>query len=417
MSIKEFVRNWFFKDCSVMEGSSKTFDSSEYMGNITKQAAFILPITKKINACKNITMAVYKQEKEGKKMLEKHALNGLFNMINPNTSFQDFLDYLIVWMESSDNGVLLEVIRGIPSLKPDLYIHSPQNFTVYFEGRRIREIRINNPAMTIMGDELKNYMWIRSPNYGNTVDSVSSSGIGRGYSKHNATSIFGAYSWRAWLWNWNLAKNLGKPGGILQTDGAVDKEDREEIRAKYSAHYAGSENAGSPLVIGSGLKYQDTSRAPIDADWSTAEQKAYERAALAVDVPAELVGGGESTYQNRKQAKKELYREAVIPFFNNLKNWLNYLLADYLKAGEFIDYDLTGADELKEDIGEVITKLEPLKNRVTINEYRRIISSLTDLSLEDLDNGDVLLVSSGDVSIDEILDGDTSSSEKEEDIE
>lgn len=417
MSIKEFVRNWFFKDCSVMIGSSKSFDSSEYMANITEQAAFILPITKKINACKNITMAVYKQEKEGKKIVEKHILNGLFNMINPNTSFQDFLDYLIVWMESSDNGVLLEVIRGIPSLKPDLYIHSPKNFTIYFEGRRIREIRIHNPAMSISGDELKNYMWIRSPNYENIMDSVNSSGIGRGYSKHNATSIFGAYSWRAWLWNWNLAKNLGKPGGILQTEGAVDKEDREEIRAKYSAHYAGSENAGSPLVIGSGLKYQDTSRAPIDADWSIAEQKAHERAALAVDVPAELVGGGESTYQNRKQAKKELYREAVIPFFNNLKNWLNYLLADYLKVGEFIDYDLTGADELKEDIGEVITKLESLKNRVTINEYRRIISSLTDLSLEDLADGDVILVSGGDVPLDEVIAPATTGDEKVEDLE
>lgn len=417
MSIKEIVRNWFFKDCSVMIGSSKSFDSSEYMANITEQAAFILPITKKINACKNITMAVYKQEKEGKKIVEKHTLNGLFNMVNPNTSFQDFLDYLIVWMESSDNGVLLEVIRGIPSLKPDLYIHSPQNFTVYFEGRRIREIRIHNPAMSITGEELKNYMWIRSPNYENIMDSVNSSGIGKGYSKHNATSIFGAYSWRAWLWNWNLAKNLGKPGGILQTEGAVDKEDREEIRAKYSAHYAGSENAGSPLVIGSGLKYQDTSRAPIDADWSTAEQKAHERAALAVDVPAELVGGGESTYQNRKQAKKELYREAVIPFFNNLKNWLNYLLADYLKAGEFIDYDLTGADELKEDIGEVITKLESLKNRVTINEYRRIISSLTDLSLEDLADGDVILVSGGEVPLDEVIAPATTGDERVEDLE
>lgn len=417
MSIKEVIRNWFFKDCSVMIGSSKSFDSSEYMASITEQAAFILPITKKINACKNITMAVYKQEKEGKKIVEKHILNGLFNMVNPNTSFQDFLDYLIVWMESSDNGVLLEVIRGIPSLKPDLYIHSPKNFTVYFEGRRIREIRIHNPSINITGDELRNYMWIRSPNYENTVDSVSSSGIGRGYSKHNATSIFGAYSWRAWLWNWSLAKNLGKPGGILQTEGAVDKEDREEIRAKYSAHYAGSENAGSPLVIGSGLKYQDTSRAPIDADWSIAEQKAHERAALAVDVPAELVGGGESTYQNRKQAKKELYREAVIPFFNNLKNWLNYLLADYLKAGEFIDYDLTGADELKEDIGEIITKLEPLKTRVTINEYRRIISSLTDLSLEDLVDGDVILVSSGDVPLDEVIAPATTGDEKVEDLE
>ena len=75
-----------------------------------------------------------------------------------------------------------------------------------------------------------------------------------------------------------------------------------------------------------------------------------------------------------------------------MKNWLNYLLSDYLKNGEYIDYDCLGADELKDDIGDIIQKLEPLKNRVTINEYRRIISSLTDLSLEQLKGGDVLLI-------------------------
>ena len=203
-----------------------------------------------------------------------------------------------------NNGVLLELIKGLPSFAPDLYIHSPSNFTVYFEGRRIREIRIHNPAKTITGDELKNYMWLSSPNYDNIIDGVSGNGIGQGRSKQNALAIFGAYLFKAWKWNWSLANNLGKPGGILQTEGAVDKEDREEIRSKYSAHYAGAENAGSPLVLGSGLKYQDTSKAPIDADWSTAEQKAHERAAIATDVPIELVGGGDSTYQNRKQAKK-----------------------------------------------------------------------------------------------------------------
>ncbi|PID67224.1 MAG: portal protein [Fusobacteriales bacterium] len=362
-------------------------------------------------------MAVYKKDKEGKKVVENHTLNGVFNMINPNTSFQDFLDYLIVWLDGYDNGVLLEVIRGIPSLRPDIYIHAPSNFQVYFDGRKIKEIKINNPSISITGDELRNYMWIRSPNYNNIIDGISDDGLGKGYSKHNATAIFGAYSQKAWLWNYNLAKNLGKPGGILYTEGAVDKEDREEIRAKYSAHYAGTENAGKPLVIGSGLKYQDTSRAPIDADWTTAEQKAHERAALAVDVPAELVGGGESTYQNRKQAKKELYREAVIPFFNNLKNHLNYLLADYLKVGEFIDYDLTDADELKEDVGDVIEKLEPIKNRVTINEYRRILSSLTDLSFDEIEGGDILLINGGDIPLDEILEPTTTQKEKEDDVE
>lgn len=417
MSIREYVRNWFFRGCSFEILSEKTFNKDEYMRNITEQPSFILPLTKKIKACQNVKMAVYKREKEGKKILENHPLSRLFKMINPNTSFQDFIDYLIVWMEGHDNGVLLELVRGLPSLKPDLYIHNPSNFTVYFDGRRIREIRIMNPSSSITGDDLKNYMWIRSPNYSNVIDGVSNSSIGEGYSKHNATAIFGAYSAKAWIWNWSLAKNLGKPGGIFTTEGAVDKEDREEIRANYEAHYGGASNAGKPMITGSGLKYQDISRAPVDADWVTAEQKAHERAAIAADVPAELVGGGESTYENRRHAKKELYREAVIPFYNNLKNWLNYLLADYLKQGEEIDYDISDIDELKDDIGQIISKLEPLKDRVTINEYRKIISDLTDLSLESLDGGDVLMLSGGDVTLEEAVEPSTVEGEKEEDLE
>ena len=92
------------------------------------------------------------------------------------------------------------------------------------------------------------------------------------------------------------------------------------------------------------------------------------------------------------------------------------MLADYLKNGEYIDYDLSGADELKEDIGEIIQKLEPLKNRLTINEYRSLISSLTDLSLDKLKDGDVLLVNSGDVTLDEVITPDTTENEQVEDV-
>ena len=88
-----------------------------------------------------------------------------------------------------------------------------------------------------------------------------------------------------------------------------------------------------------------------------------------------------------------------------------------MKEGEFIDYDLTGIDELKEDISEVIKNLEPIKNRVTINEYRKFLSKMTDIELEDLgEKGDVILVSAGDVTLAEVLESPDVSEEKEDDI-
>jgi len=37
MSIREFFKNWFFKDCSVMTGDGKNFESSEYMSALCCQ--------------------------------------------------------------------------------------------------------------------------------------------------------------------------------------------------------------------------------------------------------------------------------------------------------------------------------------------------------------------------------------------
>ena len=48
MSIREFFKNWFFKDCSVMTGDGKNFEASEYMSAIWEQPGFMLPIKKKI---------------------------------------------------------------------------------------------------------------------------------------------------------------------------------------------------------------------------------------------------------------------------------------------------------------------------------------------------------------------------------
>lgn len=121
-----FFKQWLFKKmCSVMYGGESSFDSSEYMATISQQGAFMIAMKKKIKACQNIEFSVYKQSNEGKEKLTKHTLVNLFKMINKNTSFNDFIDYFLVWYEGYDNGVLLEVVKGLSNFCPDLYIYSP----------------------------------------------------------------------------------------------------------------------------------------------------------------------------------------------------------------------------------------------------------------------------------------------------
>ena len=72
-----------------------------------------------------------KKEKEGKTDLSNHVLAQLFEMINPTTSFNHFLDYLMIWLEGEDNGVLIEVVEGLKGMTPDLNLYNPRNFTIF----------------------------------------------------------------------------------------------------------------------------------------------------------------------------------------------------------------------------------------------------------------------------------------------
>ena len=131
-----FIRQWLLKKmCSVVYGGESPFDRDEYMATIPQQEAFMIAMKKKIKACQNIEFSVYKKTADGKEQLSKHTLSNLFKMINQNTSFNDFIDYFLVWYEGYDNGVLLEVVKGLSNFCPDLYIHSPKNFTVHYEGK------------------------------------------------------------------------------------------------------------------------------------------------------------------------------------------------------------------------------------------------------------------------------------------
>ena len=57
-----------------------------------------------------------------------------------------------------------------------------------------------------------------------------------------------------------------------------------------------------------------------------------------------------------------------------------------------------------------------MKDRLTINEYRKIVSLLTDLSLGDVEGGDVLLVKSGDMTLEELTNPIDDKEESTEDI-
>ena len=77
------------------------------------------------------------------------------------------------------------------------------------------------------------------------------------------------------------------------------------------AAYQGSANAGRPMVLEGGLKWQSLALSPAEMDFAELKAAAARDIALAFGVPPMLLGlPGDSTYANYREANRALWRLA-----------------------------------------------------------------------------------------------------------
>lgn len=391
----ERLRNYFGRNSGLsifLQCDDSTIN--DYIADPFSNPSFCLAMQKRTEATKIVEVGIFKGYDKQKKELENHPLGVLLDRVNINLSWGDFIDYVLNWSIGKNNGVLIEKVVGIPSMAPDLVVYNPDNFQVSFDTNGVVKIEIMNPHRVITGSELKNFKWIKSCNYYQELAGVNPQSVGTGLSNQNALGVIGSYVKKVWKWNWSLAKNTGRINGIISSkDGYnLKQEDREEIRDAYAA-MSTSWNNGKPLVLGGNATYQDTSKSPTDIDWENGEIMAHKKICLSVGVPPELVGEGESTYNNRLESKKELYTDTIIPWYNDFMRQLNDLLRPELK-GAYFAIKIGSIEALKENKAEELQALETAKDRLTVNEYRKEYARIMGIELAEVPNGNVIIIGS-----------------------
>ena len=105
-------------------------------------------------------------------------------------------------------------------------------------------------------------------------------------------------------WNKALLDNAARPSGALvyePGDGAaLSAEQYERLRTEIEAQLAGAGNAGRPLLLEGGLKWQAMSLTPAEMDFVALKEGAARDIALAFGVPPVLVGlPGDATANGR----------------------------------------------------------------------------------------------------------------------
>jgi len=136
-------------------------------------------------------------------------------------------------------------------------------------------------------------------------------------------------------WNKALLDNAARPSGALvydPGDGATLSTDQfNRLKDDLAAEFSGSGNAGRPLLLEGGLKWQALSMSPADMDFVALKEGAARDIALAFGVPPVLVGlPGDATYANAREAGRALYRQTILPMAGRVLRGLGEMLGDWL---------------------------------------------------------------------------------------
>ncbi|MGB7417888.1 MAG: phage portal protein [Erythrobacter sp.] len=178
---------------------------------------------------------------------------------------------------------------------------------------------------------------------------------------HQAVAIHNAAS----AWNRSLLENAARPSGALvydTGDGAgLTGEQFERLKVELEQAFSGAVNAGRPMVLDGGLKWQTIAMSPADMDFATLKSAAAREIALAFGVPPMLLGlPGDNTYANYREANRALWRLTLLPLADKLfASITEGLSAWFPNAAITIDLDrVTALSEDRERLWKQVTEAD-----------------------------------------------------------
>jgi HK97 family phage portal protein len=129
----------------------------------------------------------------------------------------------------------------------------------------------------------------------------------------------------------------------------LSRDQHERLKAEMEASFAGSANAGRPMLLEGGLKWQAMSLSPADLDFAGTKAAAAREIALAFGVPPMLLGlPGDSTHANYREANRALWRLSVLPVADTIFASITQGLAGWFD-GASLRIDLDRVPAMAED--------------------------------------------------------------------
>lgn len=186
-------------------------------------------------------------------------------------------------------------------------------------------------------------------------------------------------------WNNALLNNGARPSGAFVSEQSLTEGQYTTLQENINKNHTGTANAGKPLLLEGGIKWQEMSMSPRDMDFSTGKKMSTVEICAAFRVPPEIVGFAETkTYSNYQEARKALYEDAVIPMLNKIRDKMNADVVSKFDGNLYLGYNKDEIEALQENRDAVYKRsIDAYQGGlITKNEGRN------EIGYDDADGGD-----------------------------
>ena len=158
-----------------------------------------------------------------------------------------------------------------------------------------------------------------------------------------------------------MLQNQG-PKGILYADESNDfgpeqaGKLKEDFYNQYGTKTQGGiiQNAGKILIAGAKLGWVNMGLSPVDLQLLESEKITLRELCNVYGVNSALFNDPDNkTYNNMKEAKKEMLTQVVLPELVLIRDAFNRFFEGEIGSGYYIDFDITVFPELQEDMKEL----------------------------------------------------------------
>lgn len=330
-----------------------------------------------------LPLYVYRDDSDGGRHPDKSSVLWMLLHDRPNS-----------WMTSSEFISAMVVNR---LLRGNAYAHIIRNG----EGDPIALVPLSSDQMEVSivgGGELYTYYQDGNVTVISPSNMIHWKGLGNGFiglskleymratadeaisAQDNASRLYGSYS---------------KPSGVLQTDSTLDDKQLEAVFSRFKGMARG--DAGL-YVIDRGLKYQQLSLTPADAQLLQTRQFSVEEICRWFGVPGVLVGSNAQTTWGSgiAQIVEGFHKFTVGPMCKQFEQALSRRLISVTEQDVTIEFKLDGFLRTTPEARAAFYSTMAQNGAMTRNEIRRLEN------LPPLDGGDELTAQSNLVPLDQL---------------